>query len=212
MIINEILYNQRSKLYTLVLDQNETLKVYEDTLVQFELKKGLELSEEEWESLKHVNQVAAAVQYVCYYLLNTPRTKKSIKDKLRLKDYPKNIIDEAMTKLDQLGYIDDRQFAEAYIEGNKDRRSPRAIQQKLMEKGVAQDLVESVLSHYSLEENADTQIRQLIQKKLKSFKDLPEKELKDKLLRHLIYKGYSYEAVKGIVGEVLKECEDEKTD
>jgi regulatory protein len=207
MKITEILFNQRSKLYTLVLEQKETLTVYEDTLVQFELKKGLELTDEEWETLKHVNQVAAAVQYVCYYLLNTPRTEKGIKDKLRLKEYPKNIIDEALVKLNRLGYIQDQQFADAYIEGNKDRKSPRVIRQKLLEKGVSQEMADSALSNWDLEENLDVQIRNLIHKKIKSYKDLPEKELKDKLLRHLIYKGYGYEAVKGIVEEVLRNSE-----
>jgi len=207
MKIIEILYNQRSKLYTLILEQNETLKVYEDTMVQFELKKGLELTDDDWESLKHVNQVAAAVQYVCYYLLNTPRTEKGIKEKLRLKEYPKNIIDEALAQLNHLGYIQDHQFADAYIEGNKDRKSPRVIRQKLIEKGISQELADASLANWDLEENIDIQIRNLILKKMKSYKALPEKELKDKLLRHLIYKGYGYEAVKGIVEEVLRDSE-----
>ncbi len=207
MKISEIHYNQRSKLYTLVLDEGETLKVYEDTIVDFELKKGLELTDETWETVKHQNQVAAAVHYVCAYLLNTPRTEKNIKDKLRLKEYPRDIIEKTMAHLNRLGYIQDHQFAEAYIEGNKDKKSPRVIKQKLLEKGVSQELADEALKNWDLDENADQQIRYLTFKKLKSYRDLPEKELRDKLLRHLIYKGYNYEAVKGIVDEVVRKSE-----
>lgn len=203
MKITEILYNARTKLYTLLLDQKESLVLYEDTLVKYELKKGQELTDEEWEELKHFNTVAAAVQYVCVYLLTTPRTEKNIKDKLRQKGYEKNVVDEAMSHLNSLGYIQDSLYAEAFIEGNIQRKSPRAIRQKLMEKGVSPEHADAAFAKFDTDEHQAEQIKVLALKKMKSMKALPEREMRDKIIRHLLYKGYAYEDCKGVVSALL---------
>lgn len=193
MNVQELIFNQRAKHYTLVLDNGERFVLYEDALVAYDIRKGLELDEETLVALKSDNEVAKAVQYACSYLLNTPRTEKGIKDKFRTKGYTPDVAEKALQKLHSLGYIQDHQYAVAFVESSIRFKSPRAIRQKLQEKGIDKNMAEQVLAGYDDETQQEAAIKALIVKKAKQLSETDPKKRRDKLLRHILGKGYSYE-------------------
>jgi len=76
-----------------------------------------------------------------------PRSIAEVRRRLTGAGYRTDLVDGAIDRLSELGMLDDRAFAEAWI-ASRDRARPRgehAIRRELLEKGIARDLVGDLL-------------------------------------------------------------------
>ena len=100
-------------------------------------------------------------------------------------------------------YVDDLRYASAFA---RDKSAIQGwgevkIRYMLSAKGVPRDLIDKALEEID-QDKADSRLEKLLQNKLKSLKDDPQVRLK--LLRFALGRGYSYDEVNDVVNSLLK--------
>jgi regulatory protein len=91
--------------------------------------------------------VDAVMEAAAAFLAVRPRSVAEVRRRLRHLGYPLSLGDAVVDRLVDLGYLDDRVFAKAWVE-SRDRARPRgalALRRELTLKGVPRDLVDEVL-------------------------------------------------------------------
>lgn len=100
-------------------------------------------------------------------------------------------------------YVDDLRYASAFA---RDKSAIQGwgevkIRYMLSAKGVPRDVIDKALEEID-EDKAESRLEKLLQNKLKSLKDDPQRRLK--LLRFALGRGYSYDEVNSLINTLLK--------
>lgn len=125
-------------------------------------------------------------------------SRRELLDKLR-KDYPENVAEAAVDRLEELGLIDDGRYARRYTADlvNLKHLSERGIRQKLREKGIDRDLIDEILEETEVDE--DEQIRTIIEKKYAS--KLGDEKIRRRAVAALQRLGFGYQSIKSVLNE-----------
>ena len=124
-----------------------------------------------------------------FLLKDMDKTEKQIRDKLKLGDYPEDIINNAIEFLKKYGYVDDIRYAKLYISSKQNSKSIKQIELELYKKGVNKENVSKVLLEMDL--SNEEALNKLIEKVIKKY-DLNDKTQYNKMCRYLLGKGFSY--------------------
>ena len=129
------------------------------------------------------------------------RTKKEIRLKLQEKFRNKSAILQAIEKLEELGYLNDLNYAISYIEGRTYGKN--RISYNLFQKGIDKVTVEK--AYLTLDEEKednvdDTKLEKLIEKNSKKINinnEREEKKIKEeqKLIQYLARQGFSLDKI-----------------
>lgn len=161
-----------------------TITLNSDIVNQYNLKKREELTHEEY--LEVLELAALSLSY--YYLTKRDHSKREIYLKLKDKYREEKVINKVILKLENLGYLDDYQFAKNYIEGRKESR--KKLEYKLWEKGISSDIIKEVFEEYSDELE--------LEKLEKEIKKIAKKD-KEKQIATLLRKGFKYDDIKKVL-------------
>lgn len=186
---------KKKRLYLLELDTEDKLYVTEDTLVRFMLSKDKVITEEELGDIQTFAQFSHGKNLALYHLSFKQRTSKEVRDYLAKHELKERIVEEVIASLKADRWLDDRQYAQAFIEQNSlsGDKGPYVLQQKLGQKGLSSSLVEEVLSGQDFLPLAQ-KVAEKAQGKYQG--KLTSRGLQDKLTQHLINKGFSYQMAK----------------
>ena len=129
------------------------------------------------------------------------RTKKEVRSKLEEKFRNKSAILQAIEKLEELGYLNDLNYAISYIEGRTYGKN--RISYNLFQKGIDRSTVEKAYLTWDegKKENIDdVKLEKLIDKnsrKINSSNSRDEKKLKEeqKLIQYLARQGFSLDKI-----------------
>ena len=129
------------------------------------------------------------------------RTKKEIRSKLEEKFRNKSAILQAIEKLEELGYLNDLNYAISYIEGRTYGKN--RISYNLFQKGIDKVTVEKaylILDEEKEDNVDDTKLEKLIEKNSKKINinnEREEKKLKEeqKLIQYLARQGFSLDKI-----------------
>lgn len=203
MIITEIKKVGKGERYSIFIDGifNGTLEA--ETMVREKLKTGEEISPERLTQIKLENGKLAAFSRALSYIEKGLRTEKQLRDYLREKGYLEESVDEAIGKLSEYGYIDDRLFAESYIRTYMQRKGKLKLKFELLTKGVEADVAEEALDDILEEDDSLETCRKLLKKYLKSRE--MDAKLRAKAYAHLAGKGFESD----LISKVLNEVKDE---
>jgi regulatory protein len=111
-----------------------------------------------------------------------PRSTAEVRRRLTTMGYRAALVDEALTRLTELGYLDDEAFARSWV-ASRDRARPRgghALRRELQLKGVDRELVDAVIGERdgaATEERAsadESAAERLLAKKLPSLLREPD--------------------------------------
>jgi regulatory protein len=95
-----------------------------------------------------VDDPAVVMEAAAAFLTVRPRSIEETRRRLRHLGYPHALVDKVVDQLVEMGYLDDRAFARAWIE-SRDRVRPRgenALRRELALKGVSREVVDEVLA------------------------------------------------------------------
>jgi regulatory protein len=178
--------------------------VSENLLVQEQLLKGKEISEDEMSMLQEKDDLDKMMQKVLNFLSYRMRSELEVSTYLKDHEVSDDQIGEIMDRLRELQFINDRLFAEAFVRTKRDtgKKGPLIIQQELYQKGISQALIDDVMTQYSAELQLQHAIT-MIEKKQSSYKNEGLKKKQQKLIQFIIQRGYS----QSIAVEALKEAE-----
>ncbi|MFI2612349.1 recombination regulator RecX [Kitasatospora sp. NPDC018619] len=144
---------------------------------------------------------------VCLRLLTgAAKTRKQLADALRKREIPDEVADGVLTRLEEVGLIDDAAFAAAWVESRHAVRglSRRALAQELRTKGVAADLVEQAVARLDHDDETDA-ARALVERKLRSTRGLDTQVRTRRLVGMLARRGYSEGLAFRVVRSALEE-------
>ena len=171
--------------------------LYAKEMKQFDLKEGGELSDETYGEILEILKKRAR-ERALYLLDDMPRSKDQIRKKLKEGYYPTEAIEFAITYCEEKHYVDDLAYAERFIEEKRDLLSKRMIERKLYERGIDKETQEKAFSECGISET-DT-VKALIEKKYKGILDQGFEE-RQKIIRKLLAKGFSYDSIKTALGD-----------
>ncbi|WP_026693424.1 recombination regulator RecX [Peribacillus kribbensis] len=181
--------------------------VDEDVLIKFDLKKGKEINEFDFVEIGFNDDIQKALNSALHYLSSRIRTETEIRNFLKKKEYGESIIQEVIHKLYSYDYLDDGEFAKAYVrtQMNSSLKGRGVIYRELKEKGVPEEAIQTGLLEYPVDKELENAAK-IAEKTLKQAKSSSQREAVQKTEASLMRKGFSRE----IIQEVIKEADIEK--
>lgn len=136
------------------------------------------------------------------------RSRAELAQAMARKGVPEAIADEVLDRFEEVGLVDDAQFASLWVEGQQRRmKSGRALKQELRAKGVDAEVIDEALA--SADDDADHEAAlALSRKKLRSMGGLEHQVRYRRLAGALARRGFSA----GLCHRVLSECLEEAAD
>ena len=177
-------------------------------VVDLHLKIGRELSSEELDQLKRASDFGKFYARALEYALMRPRSSKEISDylkkktldrKVRVKNrktgeystqekkgYDASLVPLVFSRLEKRGYIDDRRFAELWVENRNVSKgtSIKKLRLELQQKGISSKIIDEVLTESGRSEIEE--LRKIIARKAKKYPD------EQKLIQYLLRQGFNY--------------------
>lgn len=198
MLIEKIaLKSSRNPNIFIVEISGEKYILHSEIIVKYGIATNTEIDQDKLKEVVFESDIMIATNLAMNYVSSKLITTKQLKDYLRGKGYKSDVINKVTDKFNEYGVINDESFASAYINIKQRSLSKRALEQKLIQKGVNKDIAKSYLEEFD-----DKEVAILTAEKFMKNKEFTEENVV-KLLRHLSYKGFDYETINKTI-EYLK--------
>jgi regulatory protein len=190
---------KRPDRYSVYIDGKYAFPLSAESLLQLRLVQGQELSTGELADLRGDAVTAKAYDQALNLIARRPRSKWEIQLYLHRKKYQPTVIEQVQAKLTTKGYLNDADFARAWIDNRRLLKSTsrRRLTAELRQKHVADEDIQAALDE-DLTDERDV-LRQLIERKRQQTRYQDPK----KLLAYLLRQGYSYEDIRVVLSEPL---------
>ena len=132
----------KSRIY---VDNKPEFLLYSRELSRYQIREGKDLPEETFRVIVEEVLTKRAKQREMYLLKSMDRTEYQLRLKLEEGEYPREAIDQAIAYVQSFHYLDDRRYAENYVESRKGSMSRRELQQKLYQRGIPKALIQEAL-------------------------------------------------------------------
>jgi regulatory protein len=201
--VTAIKQQKRASRVNVFIDDKFAFGLSKKTLVDFDLFVGKEISEKRIEEILEKDQQIKVLEKSFRLLGVRPRSQKELEKKLKEKKFTPKIIKETIKKLKEYGYLDDKKFAKSWLEARKiSGKGKLVVRRELREKGIREGLAKIILKQYSKKDEVEV-ARGLVEKKMKTYKDLSPWEKKVKISRLLASRGFSWETISLVLKDVL---------
>ncbi len=145
--------------------------------------------------LTHEERIKNAFEAAMKYLAASWRSEKEVREKLYLKGYHKNEVEETIEKCKYYNYVNDENYVRVFIDFYGKKYGKGKIIYKLtFEKGVDKHLAESIVEEL-ISDDSEVEKCALEAEKYIAKKHITEKKDFNKVNAYLYSKGYSYEII-----------------
>ncbi|MEW9676985.1 recombination regulator RecX [Lentibacillus sp. L22] len=184
--------------------------VDEAVLIEYHLKKGLELDDAMITTLLKKDSFHKSYTLAINYLSYRMRTKKEMHDFLLKKEVDEEQISKILSRLEQEKLIDDKQFAESFVRTriNTTTKGPRLVQKELQEKGVAADIAGQAVTAYTYEIQYEKACK-VVEKKLNQSSKHSFRQRLQQLQGNLLQKGFTQPIIKDVLDEMAEQKDDD---
>jgi regulatory protein len=192
--------------YNIFIEGEFCFSASSEDILKFSLKEGVELSKAELEHIINLCESNKAYNYALNLLSIKDYTISEIERKLLQKSFSESTIKHVINKLKEYGFVNDERYAIKYINNslNIKKYGEKKILYNLKSKGID----DSIIRKSSIDN--DVQFNNAYNLSLKKIKSLKGKtNIKEKLFRYLLSKGYTYDLTISVIEKVLKEFDDE---
>lgn len=146
--------------------------------------------------------IADAIRYAYKLLSYRDRSEKELADKLKWKGFSEEIIQQAINHLSEKGFINDTALALSLRRVAEDARllGNRGVRIFLLRRGIPEELIRDVFTG----DDPDEAIRadKAVSKKIKAIENYSDEEIKKKMWRFLVRKGYSFDTINKILRQL----------
>lgn len=175
-----------------------------------QLRKGQNLSEQEVQTLKDADAVEQTVERALRFLSYRPRSVAEVRRNLLGKDIAESVVEAAIEKLLNFGYLDDHAFAKFWIE-SRQREKPmgaRGLRYELRKKGVADSIINTMLTDL----NEDDSAYNAASSRVRRLRGTDRQTFKKKLGGYLQRRGFSYGTASDAIRRLIDELEETEPD
>lgn len=199
--ITAIKPQKRQNRFNIFVDGQFAFGLDADTLVKSGLKIDQEISQDEIEKLVKENEFQKFYDRVLKFFSYRPRSEKELHDwffKKQVGELTQKLIRE---KLEQQGYLNDEEFAKWWIEQRMSFRpaGARLLAMELRQKGVKKDLIARLLDCYIAKDSEIELAKKVMEKKLKTLRNLSPQKMREKLAAALLRRGFTWETIKEVI-------------
>ena len=175
----------KSNKYSVVID-DITVKLYDDVIVKYELLRLKEIDDKLFKEITEYNDRLEAYYKSLKYITKKLRTEKEIYKYLD-KDYSKEIILETIDKLKRMGYLNKELYLKSYLSDqvHMSLNGPKDLVSLGYEEDEIKESIESIDNDIWLDK-----VQKIVNKKIKSNRNLGSNKLKEKLVYDLSNMGY----------------------
>lgn len=195
----------RKNFFNIYLDNKFAFALNGDELFKSHLKLGSEISPEDAQKFIKLKKEVDLTDSLYHFISFRPRSEKEVRDYFKKKKIGDSEIEKLIEKAKSLNLINDLDFASWWLEQRQTFRpkGPRLLKLELKQKGIADEIIDQLLSQKSPQSEFQTALA-LAQKKLVSLKNYDPKIQKQKLLGFLLRRGFDFDEAKSAVDYVLK--------
>ena len=116
-----------------------------DVAVERGLREGAALALEELEVARVAGERALAMNRALHFLGYRARSRSEVRERLRRYGYGEETIGAVIGRLEELGYLDDEEFARTVVREKARRYGPRRVSADLRRSGVDAELAQNVV-------------------------------------------------------------------
>ncbi|MDR3224682.1 MAG: RecX family transcriptional regulator [Clostridiales Family XIII bacterium] len=143
-------------------------------------------------------------------------TEKQVREALAKADsksggYPADEIEDAVARLKELGYIDDKAYAERYLEVLIDKkRGRRRIREEMRRRGIDVALIDETISAGFADEIERENAVALTEKIIAGLPEGTDRRFAaQRISRRLIGQGYQFDLINSVIDEAFSRISDE---
>lgn len=176
-----------------------------EILLKHGIKKDKEISYDDLRKLKEESGFEKTYGKVLRFSTIRPRSEKEIKLWFKRKGVPQDLQNNLFGRLKRLGLADDSAFASWWVEQRNQFRpkSKKALFLELRQKGIEQDLINSILEEKSDISEIDL-AKKVVAKKLKRVASFSREDAREYLFGLLSRRGFSWETARKAIDETLE--------
>lgn len=170
------------------------------------LKVGQALTDEEIEDLVLRDREEQAYQRALRLISRRPRSEHELRIYFQLRNVSTAVVNAVLVKLRARALLDDRAFAEAWVENRRQfrPRSALALQVELHRKGISREIIKDVLAAH----DDDQAAYEAAVHGARRWRDLDYDDFTKRLSAYLSRRGFNYQTVTTAVAKVWRESLD----
>lgn len=165
------------------------------TVMKLGLKIGTEVTEAQLAEAALDTEQSVALERAMNYIARGRKTSFQLRKYLTDKEYAPAVVNYVMDKMKYYGYIDDKAYAQDYVEQNSQSKGARRVKQELIQRGIKLSEAEEV-SEQERDFSLDNATR--LAERYMRGKDCDIKTIV-KLQRYLVSRGYDFDIVNSVV-------------
>ena len=187
---------RRKGLTQLFLDGEAAVKIDTEIFVRSGLKLGDELTDDELHRLIEASDTRRAQEKALYLLEYRSHSKKELAEKIARTAASKEAAQAAADRMEELGLVDDEAYARelARVLFTRKRYGKMRVKQELRQKGIANELIEELLSEYGNEDEALENLQEILARKYPDWRE--DERTRRRAFAGLQRLGYSYELIR----------------
>ena len=204
--ITKIEYQKKNKeRFNIYLDDEYGFSIDMNILIKYSLQKNMELSDDIIDEILNAEERIIVYNYGISVLSKTAKSEHELMLKMMDKGFDSQLIDNAINKLKEQKYLDDKRYCEMYINDkiNISKHGVLKIKEALYYKGIDKEIIEEKIKNISSEEREKTALA-LAQKKALGIEEEDVRKKGIKLYNYLLSRGFEYETVKKTVKKILE--------
>lgn len=178
------------------VDEGEGFPLYKGEVKRYGIREQTDLSESDYRHIISDVLIKRGKERAMHILQGADKTEKQIREKLEKGKYPVIVIDEVIDFLLKYDYINDYNYAVSYIKAYSLIQSERLMREKLRQKGVNREIIDTAMEAAMREVDYDSEgiIINILRKK-KYNNDTADMKEKNKIISHLLRKGFRYDDI-----------------
>ncbi len=178
------------------VDGGESFPLYKGEIKRYGIREQNELSDDEYGHIIRDILIKRAKERAMHILKGADKTERQIREKLERGRYPSLVIDEVIKFLLKYEYINDYDYSVSYIKTYSKSQSERLMREKLLQRGVDRDIIVTAMEDAMKEADYDCQsiIADILRRK-KYNNDTADIKEKNRMVSHLLRKGFMYEDI-----------------
>lgn len=196
--------NRRS----IFMDGKFVMGVDEDVVADLGLHVGQQLAEEELQKIVHAELVSKAKQKALNLLGYRSRSRAEIAKRLSRAGYAEEVVEEVLSRLEDLGLIDDARFSASWVNSRVAGKGlgKARIRWELRQKGVADEVAEEALSAV----DADAEYRlaaDAARRRWGKDKDTDERAKRRRVASFLRRRGFEWQVIREVLSSLDTEAD-----
>jgi regulatory protein len=201
--IEAVVPRGRGLLADLHLDDGSVVTLAKDTLDAHGLFAGRSVPAADFAAIREADERSRALAAAVRLLSVRARSRKDLGQRLKRRGFRTVAVDAALTRLEELGYLNDAAFAKSWVEARQAAtpRSRRALQFELTRNGVGRELAAEAVSEVSDSDAA----YDAASRRLRSLRNLDEQTFRRRLGSFLTSRGFAYGSARGAIDRCWRE-------